>query len=401
MAEHQKSDEECSKLIENLLAGDVRSGNYQMKKGLLCYVNARNKSSKIFVPRDLRPMMLNYFHDSPLGAHLGQFKTMNKINRDFYWPNMKGDIFKYVRSCEICQQCKPALNSQIGFHSADVANCPGEKFFIDYFGPLVRSQSGHIAVLSVIDAFSKFIWLFPVRQINSNVTCDILSKHIFGTFGPPKMLVSDNASSFTCRRFRNMCFAWGIKHVLLSPHNPGPNQVERVHRNLKSCLSAFHAADQSKWNTNLPLFCLAFNSAIHESSQYTPAELFLGRKLNDPLQLQWNIDYLSRPSRQMNVQQKWEIALAHLKKARDRVAKRFNKGRKAVPFKVGDTVLVKSFPVSSAANQISAKLCPRWSTPKRIVEFLGPVSVRLEDLGNGRFSKAHVASLKPFHRRDT
>ena len=52
----------------------------------------------------------------------------------------------------------------------------------------------------------------------------------------------------------------------------------------------------------------------------------------------------------------WTHAYHNLRLARNRVAHRYNKGRMAHQFKVGDTVMYKKNLVSSKAQNVSGKL---------------------------------------------
>jgi hypothetical protein len=44
-----------------------------------------------------------------------------------------------------------------------------ERIFIDFVGPLARSRNRNIAILVVLDGFSKFVSLYPVRKIAADV----------------------------------------------------------------------------------------------------------------------------------------------------------------------------------------------------------------------------------------
>nr|CAD7410564.1 unnamed protein product [Timema cristinae] len=61
-----------------------------------------------------------------------------------------------------------------------------------------------------------------------------------------------------------------------------------------------------------------------------------------------------------------------LKRAHRKVANRYNRGRVPVSVTVGDSVLCKCYPQSSAVDKISAKLSPKWSGPWRVERFLTP-----------------------------
>jgi hypothetical protein len=70
---------------------------------------------------------------------------------------MKSEVCDFVRRCQDCHWAKPAQNSRVGLHSSEVVTRPLERIFIDFFGPIVRSRKGNIAILVVLDGFSKFV----------------------------------------------------------------------------------------------------------------------------------------------------------------------------------------------------------------------------------------------------
>jgi hypothetical protein len=87
---------------------------------------------------------------------------------------------------------------------------PLDRVFIDFVGSIVRSRKGNIAMLVVLDSFSKFVCMFPVRRISSEVVKNCLMEKFFPSFRVPQSIVSDNAAVFKSRTFYNLCFYWGI-----------------------------------------------------------------------------------------------------------------------------------------------------------------------------------------------
>jgi hypothetical protein len=83
----------------------------------------------------------------------------------FYWPGIKLDVAKYVRQFGVYQRAKPAQNSQAGLHNSQMVTTPMERIIIDFMGPIVRSRQGNLALLVVLDGFSKFVAMYPVRKI--------------------------------------------------------------------------------------------------------------------------------------------------------------------------------------------------------------------------------------------
>ena len=94
-------------------------------------------------------------------------------------------------------------------------------------GKLPRSIVGNTAILVCVDAFSKFVWLFPVREATTRTNIKAIKWSIFGSFSVPEVLVSDYAPCFTSREFRQFCFGLRIKHATTSPYYPQPSHAER------------------------------------------------------------------------------------------------------------------------------------------------------------------------------
>jgi transposase InsO family protein len=129
---------------------------------------------------------------------------------------------------------KPAQNTTMGMLASDVAQRPLQKLFIDYVGKLPRTKAGKIMLLVCVDAFTKFVWLVPVREATSAITINALRQRILSSFSVPDVIVSDNASCFVSREFSKFCFKWGIRYVTTTPYYPQPSHAERFNRNLQA-----------------------------------------------------------------------------------------------------------------------------------------------------------------------
>jgi transposase InsO family protein len=349
---------------------------------------------KVVVPQLLVPALFAFFHVSPVGGHLGIRKTLYKIRQSFIWKGMDSDIATRVRACKVCGLSKPAQNHHYGMLSSDVASRPLEKLFIDFVGKFPRSKSGNTFALVCVDAFTKFVWIFPIREASTASAIRVLNL-IFATFGVPDILVSDNAAQFTSRNFRHMCFARGIRHVTTAPYYPQPSHAERFNRNLRASLIAYHHQDHSRCYENLGWLQFAFNSAHHDSHKDTPFGLIFAFTPNSPLSALWSIkDLLPDNPDSNSIRDRWNAARRNLRLAHDRVHKCYDRNRRPPPFQVGSRVWLRNYPLSNAAQNISAKLCPRYKGPFTIAEFTSPVSVRLTDPAGGRSVRAHVSQLK-------
>ena len=399
LQEHQVADNFCREMKAKVEAREPSAKNYKLKQGILVYGVSRGHAGRYVVPEGLRPMILEYYHDSALGAHLGATKTLKRISRVFYWPNQRKDVAEYVRKCLPCQKAKPAQDARVGRHQAQVVTRPSERVFIDFVGPLARSKRGHTAILVVLDGFSKFVALYPVRECTAKEVVEILWKRYFPAFGFPEKVVTDNAAVFRSKLFYDGCFEWGIGQVKTSPYYPQGSQMERFNRNLKAALTIYHHDDQEKWDENLHTLQLAFNTAWHEATGATPALLFLGRELRTPLTIKWQLMEKNLRGKK-GMKGFWKEALKQLRKARSKVAARYNRGRKEFAYGVGDLVLYRTHILSAKGKRLMAKMSNKWSGPLVIVKFVTPVTVVLANPETGVIvRKAHVSQVKKYFPR--
>jgi hypothetical protein len=353
LQEQQKADDWCVGLREKILNKQPSVDSFVVHKELLAYFPKRAKRCRWMVPCPLRNMMLKYYHDGVLSGHLGAKKTFHRIATNFWWPKMRSDVFDYIKGCESCVRAKPAHNTKVETHDAKPSAEPMEKLFIGFVGPLVRSKQGNIAILVVVDAFSKFVTFYPVRRMISRVVVHSLERSYFPVYGTPKMIVSDNAKLFCCKEFRDLCLRWGIEHRTTTPYYPQASLAERVNRNLKSALKIFHSKSQVTWDEDLPCLSLAFNTAIHESTGSTPDKLFLGREMKCPLGVRCELTSLNKDSSTGTTQDFWTQAYRNLKRACSKVAQRYNQGRIPHAYRVGDRVVFHLNLASSKAKQIT------------------------------------------------
>ena len=69
LEEHQTEDPLCKDLLEALKRGDLTVTKFQLHNSLLCYQPKGAKIRRYFAPAFLCPMLLKYFHDSPMSWH--------------------------------------------------------------------------------------------------------------------------------------------------------------------------------------------------------------------------------------------------------------------------------------------------------------------------------------------
>jgi hypothetical protein len=114
MKQLQRQDPTLCDIMSKLERGE-RVENYLLSKGILYWRSAKSRKQKLVAPEVAKAMIFAYFHDSPLGGHLGVAKTTSKICDHFVWKGMDKEIRVKVRECHTCSVSKPAQNTRLGF----------------------------------------------------------------------------------------------------------------------------------------------------------------------------------------------------------------------------------------------------------------------------------------------
>ena len=70
---------------------------------------------------------------------------------------------------------------------------------VDVMGPFISSKRGERCILSIIDCFSKYLILVPLRDHTAPSVSKALYERVVGYFGCPRKILSDRGTEFTER----------------------------------------------------------------------------------------------------------------------------------------------------------------------------------------------------------
>ena len=62
------------------------------------------KKGKVYVPKynKLRAEIIRLHHNTPVGGHEGQWKTVKLVTRNFWWLGVTKEVKRYVERCDAC-----------------------------------------------------------------------------------------------------------------------------------------------------------------------------------------------------------------------------------------------------------------------------------------------------------
>ena len=98
-------NDEIVKVVEEMKKANVkvlRNKEWREENELML------KDKKVYVPKDeeLRAEVIQLHHDMPVGGHGGQWKMVELVTRNFWWPRVTMEIKQYVEGCDLCQRNK-------------------------------------------------------------------------------------------------------------------------------------------------------------------------------------------------------------------------------------------------------------------------------------------------------
>ena len=214
-------------------------------------------------------------------GHSGLRKTLDYLEKRYYWEGMRASIPDVLSACHECQIQRPRPSShefklilpQHAFHTVS----------IDAVGPFPRSRSGNRFILIAIDHFSKWVEAKATRDISARTTATFLLSDIFCRHGCPQTLLSDNGTNFNAKLVTSLVELLGVHQDFAAPYNPSTNgAVERANSTLVSVLRKLASRDTGNWDTYLPAALFAYRLSIHRITKQSPFAMLYGREATTP-----------------------------------------------------------------------------------------------------------------------
>lgn len=266
-------------------------------------------------------------------GHLGIDKTVGLITNTYWFPNLRKTVRNYIQNCLKCLVYSPLEGRKEGFlHNIPKGDLPFQTIHVDHYGPLEITSKKKKYAFEIIDAFTKFVRLYPCVSTK----CSEVIKHLrdyFRSFSVPQCVVSDRGSVFTSGDFTEFLNGYSITHVLIAVRTPRANgQIERINRLLTPMLAEF---------------------GLNQ----------LG-KSNDCVKEMLNCEHLAERNSNKIRQDAAEKIIAS--QTANKVY--YDKTRReSTKYKIGDYVLIKNVDTSSGTNK---KLLPKFRGPYEVKKVL-------------------------------
>ncbi|GFX65091.1 retrovirus-related Pol polyprotein from transposon 17.6 [Trichonephila clavipes] len=219
-----------------------------------------------------------------------------------------------------------------------------------------------LAVIWALNKFKTYFGPLPVKVITDHAA---LTKLTNARYGAPISLISDNGPQFISDVFEHLSHRLDIKHMKTITYRPQSNLTERVNRNLVQMIASFVEENHENWDQFLHEFAFALRTAVNETTNKTPAELFLGRKIITPFSKLINVKedakYVGN-----NIERLFDEARRNMQKQHKSWEKHYNLRRRDVHIKVNDLVLLQTHFLSAAGKKQVGKFMPKFEGPYKV-----------------------------------
>ena len=346
-------------------------------------------------------------HNSVMG-HRGISLTESLLReRGLEWDTMTDDVKTFIATCAVCQKVRLGQGSAAAALATIAVTEPFEEIAIDTIGPLPADAYGNEFIIVVIDCFSRFVELRAAREVTALEAAKALLD-VFGRYGAPRRLRSDNGSQFTAAIIDNFLNLVGVGRYLTVPYRPESNGLleranREVGRHLRSLVMEQRVSET--WSICLPMIQRIINATPNRTIGTMPARVMFGGAVHlDRALLQLPGDDNEDDDGEAEEQRRSTVedyittliddqrrivdaARAHQQALIDKVLA--GNPESPVEYENGEYVLV-SYP-----ERPPTKLHPKWRGPMVVVGHTNHV-YECQDLNDMKLQKVHISRLKPY-----
>ena len=386
---------------------------YRLVDGLLLYGDIMASTTApeydsggrwlICVPTVHRNVVMHTAHCT--GGHLGLSKTLARVREEYWWPQLRNSVRRFVRRCHICARTKtPPLRAGAAVRVEDGCR-PWDVVTIDLYS--YQPVDGYDHILVMCDGFSRGVELVACKgtPTSKEVLDCIYHRIIRGHRTTPRVIRSDHGSIFVSALCEDFYKAYEVTMCAGAPeHHSTAGLAERFNKTLNNLLITHRlSAGDPRWYRYLGHLELCYNSAVHDVFGYSPTFLEYGRDCRLPWALTYfGVDALAKPPQSAQVQEHisylhnvWDAHRAALAVQALAVKRKRDEKRDTVfDPAIHSQVLLKRLPGH-----------PKWvepyKGPYRISEKLENGNYRLRDLESRLLvDYAHVDRLEPYPEID-
>ena len=281
-AKLQRADDKLGAIVQSIFEQSnvpLKEG-YYLRHGILMKMYKSNNGTvhrAVVVPEKLVPTLLKSNHETLQGLHASAAQMLLYMRKYFFWNGMRRDI---KRHCDKCFVCKLNKDYPVKIHRGSllIPSFPMDIVYIDIMSGMETSSDNKKSLVVIVDAFSKFLHAIPMSTTKSEYVAKEINERFFQIAGHPKRLISDVGANVDSDIINWLSRLSGIRKQTTQSYTPRSDLAETMCKRLGKYLrNTLCQVEKKNWSVIVPQLVIAHNFTPSLTTNYTPAEVFLGR----------------------------------------------------------------------------------------------------------------------------
>lgn len=195
--------------------------------------------------------------------------VFDEISKSVFFPGLYKQLNEFTKNCEDCRLSKYERHPFKIPITRRIYDRPLDTVYMDVF---VKETE---KFLTIVDAFSKFAQLYKIDNERTETIIEVLTRY-FLTFGIPKQIICDQATSF-----RSPAMIKFLEDLNIFPHFASCSNSNGIVERFHSTIIEMYQANQEKTRDRnlydgLKLVVALYNDTKHSVTKFAPRELVYG-----------------------------------------------------------------------------------------------------------------------------
>ncbi|GAU47765.1 hypothetical protein TSUD_193020 [Trifolium subterraneum] len=231
--------------------------------------------------------ILQEIHEGINGQHIGGRSLARKALRaGYYWPTMQNDAKDHVLRCDKCQRHGDMHLAPANELKMLISPWPFAWWGMDILGPFPTAARQVKYLIVSVDYFTKWIEAEPLAKISAPHILRFFKRNVLARFGIPQVVVTDNGTQFTNKKFQEFLATIGTTQHFTSVEHPQTNgQAEAANRVILRGLRRRMGASKGNWTEELHNVLWSYRTTPHSTTGETPFRLTYGTEAVIPVEI--------------------------------------------------------------------------------------------------------------------
>ena len=342
------------------------------------------EEGRVYVLKDekLRVEIIQLHHDTPIAGHRGQWKMVELVTRNYWWPGVTKEVKRYVEECDQCQRMKNRVEMPAGkLRPNQIPERPWQHISVDFITKLPVSKDYDL-ILVVCDMFLKMShFVVTTEKTMVKGLARLFRDNVWKLYGLPESVISDREPQFAAGMMKELNKMLGIEMKLSMAYHPETDrQTERTNQELEQYLRIYVNHRQNNWAEWLATAEFAFNNKMHTAMRSSLFQVNYGRELRMGFDIRKKGKNEKIKEFVKEMKEKHEEARAALVKSQEEMKRQVNRSKKKVKeYRIGDKILISTKDFSAELmKRAMKKLTEKFIRPYVVKKIVSENAVELE-----------------------